>query len=140
MIKGWLQTDTRLDPVVQTFGCALLCSCYIAPDTLFQPSDVNSMFEALKGVGFVDAECTILDWDKVVWSVSPKMRLKFKALEGYTCQPNEREILKFYLSNVKEDHFVVGDGKTHIEWDSMNRPDVMKEYATFVEKVVITVA
>jgi Protein of unknown function, DUF261 len=139
MIQGWLQTDKRLDPEVQKYGCALLSACYIAPQD-FQPQDVNDLYKALVGVGFETEDCTILDWDKVLWSISARMRFKAKMLEGYICRVNEREILKWYLSNVEENHFTVGNGSSKTEWDSMNRPDIMKAYATFVEKVVITIS
>ena len=139
MINDFLQTDLRLLPEVQKYGCALLSACYVAPQD-FNPQDVNDLYKALVGVGFEADDCTILDWDKVLWSISPRLHFKAKTLEGYICRVNEKEILKWYLSNVEEDHFTVGNGASKTLWDSMNRPDIMKAYATFVEKVIITVA
>ena len=46
MIQGFWQTDSRLHPKVQMYGCALLSSCYIAPQE-FTPEDVNNMYAAL---------------------------------------------------------------------------------------------
>ena len=138
MIDGFLQTDPRLNEKVQKFGCALLSSMYVAP-TKYEPEDVNSMYESLLSVGFIDEDCTILDWKSVLYSIDARLHFKCKALEGCFCGPSEREIIKWYLSNVKEDHFTVGDGRGHTVWDSMERPDIMAKYATFVEKVIVTV-
>ena len=73
-------------------------------------------------------------------SIAANMHFKAKTREGYICRVNEREIIKWYLSNVEEDHFTVGNGASKTQWDSMNRPDIMSAYATFVEKVIVTVS
>jgi hypothetical protein len=146
MIQGFWQTDPRLHPKVQKYGCALLCSLYLSPD-LYTPEMVNSMYQSLLGVGFIDEDCLIYDkadpnnsWEHVLWSIAPNMHFVEKAGAGRLCKSNEREIIKLYLSNVKENHFTVGDGESHTSWDSMNRPDIMRKYATFVEKVIVRVA
>lgn len=139
MIDFW-QTDPRLLPKINTFGCALLDSIYLSP-VQFEPSDVNEMYNSLLQVGFIDEDCTIKDWESVLNSVSPHFSFKEKQpKQTYACGPHEKEIIKWYLSNVKEDHFTVGDGWGAVKWDSMNRSDIMKAYATFVEKVIITVS
>ena len=139
MIQGFWQTDSRLHPKVQMYGCALLSSCYIAPQE-FTPEDVNNMYAALLQVKFIDVDCKILDLKSVLNSIAANMHFKAKTLEGYICRVNEREIIKWYLSNVEEDHFTVGNGASKTQWDSMNRPDIMSAYATFVEKVIVTVS
>ena len=137
MIIGWWQTDPRLDPKVQKYGCAFLSACYVAPQE-FQPEDVNEIFRNMKIVGFLNDNSRIEDWDKVLWSIAPSLRIKWKTSSwDYVCNPGEREIIKWYLSNVKENHFTVGNGHSVTAWDSMNRPDIMKKYATFVEKVIV---
>jgi hypothetical protein len=145
MIANFFQTDPRLNPKIQQFGCALLDAHYIAP-TLFTPEDVNSMYEELLGVGFINADCLILDWEKVLWSIGANMHFAKKAPKEYICAPGEREILKWYLWNVKENHFTVGDGSSNTAWDSMNRADVMNmrlpngaPNANFVEKVIVKI-
>ena len=138
MIAGFWQTDYELKSPIRASGCALLSAMYIAPVS-FSQGDVNEMYDALLGVGFIDKDCMILDWKSVLNSVSASMHFKFKCLEGYPCAAGEREIIKWWLSNVKENHFTVGDGKSRTQWDSMNRPDIMAKYATFVEKVIVTV-
>jgi hypothetical protein len=139
VIDNFWQTDPLLHPKVQKFGCALLCSLYLSPD-LYTINRVNSMYQSLLSVGFIDEDCTILDWERVLWSIAPNMHFVEKAEAGRLCKANEREIIKWYLSNVKENHFTVGDGESHTSWDSMNRPDIMRKYATFVEKVIVRVA
>lgn len=139
MIAGWWQTDPRLLPKVQTFGCALLDSCYLSPID-FQPSDVNEMYKTLLQVGFIDEDCLILSWANVLNSISANLHFKTKTIESYVCLANEREILKWWLSNLQENHFTVGNGSSMTAWDSMDRPDIMKEYATFAEKIIVRIA
>jgi hypothetical protein len=134
----FFQTDPGLDLTEQKTGCAFLCGCYIAP-TRYTIQEVNCLYHELYQVHFVDADVTILDWASVLNSIDARLHFKMKTLEGYFCGPGEREIIKWYLSNVKENHFTVGDGKSHTMWDSMNRPDIMSQYATFVEKVIVSV-
>jgi hypothetical protein len=138
LITGFWQTDPRLNPKIQASGCALLSSLYIAPVD-FTVDMANDMYRELLRVGFIDEDCTILTWPSVLWSVSARMQFARRAPVDYICKVNEREIIKWYLSNVKEDHFTVGNGASKTEWDSMNRPDIMAKYATFVEKIIVTV-
>ena len=139
MIQGFWQTDYELLAPIRASGCALLSSIYLAARD-FTQQDCNDMYNGLLGVKFIEQDCTIDDWDKVLNSIAPNMHFKAKSNQFYVCAVNEREIIKWYLSNVKEDHFTVGNGASKIAWDSMNRPDIMSKYATFVEKVVVTVA
>jgi Protein of unknown function, DUF261 len=139
MIQGYWQTDARLLPAVRTFGCALLDGIWLSPVD-YQPSDVNEMYKALLQVGFVDEQCTVLDWESVLNSISPHFHFKAKASQEYVCLVNEREILKWFLKNVNENHFTVGNGASMTAWDSMNRPDIMKAYAVFVDKVIVTIS
>jgi hypothetical protein len=146
MIDGFFQTDPRLFLPEREFGCALMDALYISPDD-YTPAMVNSMYEALLSVAFIDKECTVLHWDEVLWSIHPSMRFKQKTAQDYVCKNGEREILKWYLWNVKENHFTVGDGLGNTAWDSMNRPDVMSmilsngaKNANFVEKVIVKIS
>jgi hypothetical protein len=119
---------------------------YLSPKD-FTPDDVNAMYKELVRVGFIEPDCTIYEeimpeqsWEAVLNSVAANMHFKSKASKSYVCMAKEREIIKWSLSNVGEKHFTVGNGGSKTEWDSMNRPDVMSLYATFVEKVIVTVA
>jgi hypothetical protein len=139
VISGWWQTDPRLHPTIQKYGCAFLCSCYLSPQD-FTPEEVNEIFRNMKLVNFLSDSCLIQSWDQVLWSISPVLRLKFKtSSRDYVCGPYEREIIKWWLVNVKENHFTVGDGCSRTEWDSMNRPDIMGSFASFVEKIIVKV-
>ena len=149
MISFW-QTDPRLALNEREYSCAVLDSLYLMPDD-YSPEDVNRI--VLKAVlqKLLDAECSILSWARWLASlVSSETALKYplsfvrKAGASYACNVGEREILKGSLSNIGGFHFVVGDGKpfTGVEnvlWDSCNRPDILKAYWTFVEKVVVRV-
>ena len=146
MIIGFLQTSPKLKAPIRQGGCALLCAIYLAPKA-FSVEDVNAMYEELLQVGFIEEDCTIYEeiapeqsWEAVLNSIAPNMHFKSRASISYVCKANEREILKWYLSNVDEDHFTVGNGASKTLWDSMNRPDVMSQYATFTDKVIVRIA
>ena len=136
MISGFWQTDYALLRPVRSYGCALLSAMYLAPVD-FTITDVNEMYKSLLSVKFVDEECTVRDWQSVLNSISPHFAFKTRTTQQYVCLACEREILKWWLSNVEEHHFTVGNGSSMTVWDSMNRPDIMSKYATFVEKVVV---
>ena len=150
MIRFW-QTDPGLALNEREYSCAVLDSLYLMPDD-YTPDQVNKI--VLKAIlnKMLDAECTILSWAMWLGSLEStetavKYPLQFvrKAGADYNCEANEREILKGSLSNIGGFHFVVGNGlpfisvESNVAWDSMNRPDVMKAYWSFVEKVVVRV-
>ena len=150
MISFW-QTDPRLALSEQEYSCAVLDSLYLMPDD-YTPEHVNALvLRAILGK-LLDAECKILSWARWLGSlVSSESVVRYplqfsrKANADYQCEANEKEILKGSLSNIGGFHFVVGNGKpfvdvgTNVVWDSMNRPDIMGKYWTFVEKVIISV-
>jgi hypothetical protein len=136
---GFWQTDKKLLPKIQTFGCALLDCMYLTNDN-FTQDDVNNMYKALLNVNFIDEDCTILSWQNVLWSISPYFAFKKKVGKTYVCEVNERDIIKWYLGSINENHFTCGDGAGKTTWDSMNRPDVMAlPTTTFVERVIVRV-
>lgn len=144
MISFW-QTDPRLHPDINLFGCAFLSAHYLLPDDL-SPSDINARWDSFKLQKIIDDNDDITSWAGLlggVWSAETVERFPLSfahtAMLDYECGEGEKEIIKWYLSNVKENHFTVGDGKGATLWDSMNRPDIMKAYATFVSKVIVKV-
>ena len=150
MISFW-QTDPRLALSEREYSCAVLDSLYLMPDD-YTPDQVNALvLRSILGK-LLDAECTIQSWALWLGSLvssetAVKYPLQFSRIAGadYRCDDDEREILKGRLSNIAEDHFVIGNGKPftsvaeNVAWDSMNRPDIMSQYWTFVEKVVVKV-
>ena len=150
MISFW-QTDPRLALSEREYSCAVLDSLYLMPDD-YTPEQVNALvLRAILGK-LLDAECTIQSWALWLGSLVSsetvvKYPLQFSRLAGasYQCDDDEREILKGSLSNIGGFHFVVGNGKPftsvaeNVAWDSCNRPDVMKAYWQFVEKVIIKI-
>ena len=149
MISFW-QTDPRLALNEREYSCAVLDSLYLMPDD-YTPDDVNRI--VLKAVlsKLLDAECKILSWARWLASLVSsesvvRYPLQFSRIAGadYRCEPDEKEILKGSLSNIGGFHFVVGDGRPftgveNVVWDSCNRPDVLKAYWSFVEKVIVRV-
>ena len=149
MIRFW-QTDPRLALSEREYSCAVLDCLYLMPDD-YTPEQVNALvLRAILGK-LLDAECTIQSWALWLGSLVSsetvvKYPLQFSRLAGasYQCDDDEREILKGSLSNIGGFHFLVGDGKPftgleNVVWDSMNRPDIMKAYWSFVEKIVVKV-
>ena len=149
MISFW-QTDPRLALSEREYSCAVLDSLYLMPDD-YTPDQVNALvLRSILGK-LLDAECTIQSWALWLGSLVSsetvvKYPLQFSRLAGasYQCDDDEREILKGSLSNIGGFHFVVGNGKPftgveNVVWDSCNRPDILKAYWQFVEKVVIKV-
>ena len=149
MISFW-QNDPRLALSEREYSCAVLDSLYLMPDD-YTPEQVNELVLRAVINKLLDAECTILSWARWLGSlVSSQTVLRYplsfvrKAGASYVCEINEREILKGSLSNIGGYHFVVGNGEAftgvgNVAWDSCNRPDVLRDYWTFVEKVIIKV-
>ena len=103
------------------------------------------IYGSLLAAKMIAFDCTVLDWARMLLALSPN--LVFKSVEPvtYVCAVNEREILKWHLQNVQEDHFTVGNGASKTDWDSMGLPDIMAMVmpdgtpnAKFVHKVVMT--
>jgi hypothetical protein len=151
VISTFWQTDSRLEPEVQQYGCALLDCCYLLPDE-FTPAGVNELYAEYVERGLIKMDCTILSWARVLGAMLSaesvdKYPLQFSRIAGasYQCDDDEREILKGSLSNIGGYHFVIGNGKpfidvaTNVLWDSMNNPRVMNAYWSFVEKVIVKV-
>ena len=148
---GFWQTDPRLALSEREYSCGVLDSLYLMPDD-YTPEQVNALvLRSILGK-LLDAECTIQSWALWLGSLASsetavKYPLQFSRLAGasYQCDDDEREILKGSLSNIGGFHFVVGDGRPftsaaeNVVWDSMNRPDIMKAYWSFVEKIVVKV-
>jgi hypothetical protein len=150
VIKFW-QTDPRLTIAEQHYACAVLDGIYLLPDE-YTPDMVNELVASLITQKILDADCTINSWARFLACLPSsetvvKYPLQFSRIAGasYQCEPDEKEILKGSLSNIGGFHFVVGDGRPftssaeNVVWDSMNRPDIMKAYWSFVEKIVVKV-
>ena len=145
MISFW-QTDPRLALSEREYSCAVLDSLYLMPDD-YTPDQVNAL--VLRSIlnKLLDAECTIQSWALWLGSLASsetavKYPLQFSRIAGadYVCDADERELIKWWIEGVRENHFTVGDGHSHVAWDSMNRPDIMALPTTkFVEKVVVKV-
>ena len=151
MISGWWQTDPRLTFREQEYACAVLDGIYLLPDD-YSPGMVNDLVASLQAQNILTADIEILSWARFLGALPSsetvlRFPLQFSRIAGasYQCDDDEREILKGRLSNIAEDHFVIGNGKPftsvaeNVAWDSMNRPDIMSQYWTFVEKVVVKV-
>ena len=146
MIAGWFQTDPRLTLKEEEYACAVLDGIYLLPDE-YTPEMVNDLVASLITQKILDADCTINSWARFLACLPSsetvvKYPLQFSRIAGvdYVCEADEKEILKFWLDSIKENHFCVGDGKGVVVWDSMNRPDVMALPTTkLVSKVIVKV-
>ena len=140
MISSFKQGDSPpLLPQISLDGCAFLSAIYLVVMD-YNAEEVNEIYASCVRAGLIGADCTILDWARFLEGLSVSMKLKGVVTGPYVCASNEKEILKWWLSNVKESHFTVGDGSGNVAWDPEQRPDIMRAYASFQEAVIITVA
>jgi hypothetical protein len=151
MISGWWQTDPLLTMTEEKYACAVLDGIYLLPDE-YTPEMVNELVASLITQKILDPDCTIRSWSRFLACLPSsetvvKYPLQFSRIAGasYQCEDDEKEILKGSLSNIGGFHFVVGDGRPftsveqNVAWDSMNRPDIMKQFWKPVEKVIVKV-
>jgi hypothetical protein len=140
MITTFKQEDSPpLLPQISIDGCAFLSAIYLTVID-YNAEEVNEIYASCVHAGLIGADCTILDWARFLEGISVSMKLKYKtAQESYVCAPNEKQIIKWWLSNVQESHFTVGDGNGNVAWDPEQRSDIMRAFATFQESVIITV-
>ena len=151
MITGWYQTDPRLTLKEEEYACAVLDGIYLLPDE-YTPEMVNTLVASLQQQGILDSDITIQSWARFLGALPSqesvdRYPLQFSRIAGanYECEADEKEILKGSLSNIGGFHFVVGNGKpfvdvaTNVIFDSMNRPDIMGKYWSFVEKIVVKI-
>jgi len=149
---SFLQTDGALRKEIRASGCALLDCAKLAAQA-FTQDEMNRLYDELLAVKFIDEECTLLSWDNVLNGLDARLHFKREIILGmevaqvytpvsnpeqYTCV-NELEILKWWLTNVKEQHHTVGDGKGATAWDSMARPDIMAAYAKPMARIIVSV-
>jgi hypothetical protein len=135
----FLQTDQRLNPKIQKYGCTMLSSLWFKDEDL-SPHAVNTIYDVLLAHGMINENCKILSWALFLPKIDPTFTFVRKAGYDYVTEDDEREILKYHLSNINEDHFVAGNGKSMILFDPMNRLDIIQKYGSFVEKVIIKVS
>ena len=137
MNRFW-QTDPALIQEMKDGGCGILSAMELSP-TVYQVADANTMYAALLQVNFIEPDCTILSWDNVLNSVGPRLHYR-KTVNDiiYVCAIGEAEIIKWWMRNVKEDHFTTGDGHGNCAWNSMNNPSIMSAYADFVERYIVS--
>ena len=140
MISTFKQEDSPpLLPQISMDGCAFLSAIYLLISD-YNAEVVNEIYASCVHAGLIGADCYINDWERFLEGIS--VSLKFKAIvtdKDYICAPSERQIIEWWLSNVKESHFTVGDGSGNVAWDPEQRPDIMRAYASFQEAVIITV-
>ena len=116
----FLQTDPTLLPPMRNWGCAFLSALRILRRE-YNQAEANMIYGSLLAAKMIAFDCTVLDWARMLLALSPN--LVFKSVEPvtYVCAVNEREILKFRLQNIHEDHFCTGNGASKVDWDPMSR-------------------
>jgi|GEM_PF-4790882 hypothetical protein len=151
MITGWWQTDPRLTLKEEKYACAVLDGIYLMPDE-YTPEMVNALVASLQTQKILNQNISVLSWARFLAALPSnetvdKFPLQFSRIAGadYQCAPDEKEILKGSLSNIGGFHFVVGNGQvftdvaSNVVWDSMNRPDIMRKFWAFVQKVIVKI-
>jgi len=137
-VISFLETDPALVPMMGKYGCAVLSALRILRRE-YNQAEANMIYASLVAGKFIAFDCTVLDWKNMLLALSPNLLFKDVTDATYVCAVNEREILKWHLGNINEDHFTVGNGASKTDWDPMNRPDIMALTTThFIHKVVMT--
>lgn len=115
MITSFKQEDSPpLLPQISLGGCAFLSAIYLLAID-YNAEEVNEIYASCVHAGMIGADCTIEDWARFLEGLSVSLKLNGIVKDSsYVCAANERQIIKWWLSNVQESHFTVGDGKGNV--------------------------
>ena len=140
MISTFKQEDSPpLLPQISMDGCAFLSAIYLVVVD-YNAEEVNEIYASCVHAGLIGADCTILDWVRFLEGLSVSLKFEEETTDQTRqCKPNERQLICWWLSNVKETHWTVGDGKGSVAWDPEQRPDIMRAFASFMKAVFVTV-
>ena len=126
-----LQTAQGLLFEIQKWGCYFLSIAYFCEKDNGEPftvDDLNKAFKDLLKVKAVDIECTVLNPDAIIARLNGKgKKFKGKADAKYICAGNEFEIQEWYNIATNYTHFVAGDGKGDVLWDSYGHSRTVRE-------------
>lgn len=114
------QSNKALHPMIQEYGCCFLSIIYIhaieTGDT-FNETKTNALYQSALAMKAMNSECLVM-WDTFLFMLNRSFRfVGFKEKE-YLPLKNEREILKYKNDRTGLYHFVVGDGKSRVLFDS----------------------
>lgn len=147
------QFDPELNPNGKTFikewGCYFCDLLKIAEDQhgrKFGSSEVYAIYLAAMQTGIVQKEewedgkpkdgCTVYDPDALLKLAGGKGTVRKVDGASYQCAPNEKQILQFHNPRTGYYHFVVGDGKGKVTWDSLENSVTVREGMIVSQRIV----
>lgn len=138
------QFDPELNPnglnFIKEWGCYFCALLKIAEDQRghkFSAQEAYAVYLAAQYTGIVQKEefnadgtikdgCTVYDPDALLRLAGGSGSVRKVSGAGYQCLANERQILRFYNPQTGYRHFVVGDGKGKVDWDSLEKSNTVK--------------
>jgi hypothetical protein len=136
-----LQTNKYLIPLINKYGCALLCSLWIVSHTTgrdYSIENVNALYDSLIKQNIINEKCYIKSWKRLFEAIPSNLRFLKKESATYETLDGEEELLKWQMPN--QNHFTVGNGKGIILFDPMDNYNVIKLRCPIVEKVILKCA
>jgi hypothetical protein len=118
------QTDKLLNPVA-TWGCYAISIYNMVEKQTGLVRAHGALFLAIvNGMksGWLDAECTVLDPDRLAMSFGGRVKFLGKFPKDYATKENQYEILKFVKPG--HDHFVLGDGNGKVLFNPLPNHDM----------------
>jgi hypothetical protein len=104
------ETDAKLSPDLQKWGCAVEALAHYNPD--ITDEELNAIVVIAKSRGVLDAQDTVLDWQKLVDLFGYKLHYRAWHFLDPKDDPNKVYLVaEWHNSNNGFTHFVVMDGK-----------------------------
>lgn len=116
-----LQTNHKLKPQIQKYGCYLMSLLWLADERDVTPERVNLLYESFLKFKWINENCLILYPAKILGFFGVMTQQAMDSDAGvkmeptYKPFPNELEIICYSMP--KYSHFVVGDGTGGIAYD-----------------------
>lgn len=118
-----LQRHPDLNLQIRERGCYYMSILYHVSklrDMFFNPSSVNTFYNLLVNLGYMEKDCYILEPAGIFDYFGVRVRYTNRHESPHRmCGPGEVEILKFVLerSTKSWEHFVAGDGAGGVAYD-----------------------
>jgi hypothetical protein len=124
-----LQTDPRLRPEINEYGCYMMSILYLAEKNGGESPGaelINSLYDRFVRMGLMTASCKILNPEHIFAYMGLIVEYTDKhELPTRECGPDELEILKFTRPGYS--HFVAGDGAGGVEYDPMGESITVRD-------------